>query len=124
MLISDHIMRARNNATSTASAKPRRDYLIVEFFPLEAPTILFFTWGFRNGHSREDTSIYADACALEENSGRAPSAGFEPAHMAPEANALSPELRGHLSTCSVLAEREAPNRLPISRLILVVLLLG
>jgi hypothetical protein len=24
----------------------------------------------------------------------APSAGFEPAHMAPEANALSPELRG------------------------------
>ena len=30
----------------------------------------------------------------------APSAGFEPALMAPEANALSPELRGRVSECT------------------------
>jgi hypothetical protein len=33
----------------------------------------------------------------------APSAGFEPALMAPEANALSPELRGQVSECTAFS---------------------
>ena len=34
----------------------------------------------------------------------APSAGFEPALMAPEATALSPELRGRVSECIALSK--------------------
>ena len=42
----------------------------------------------------------------------APSAGFEPALMAPEATALSPELRGRVSECTAF-RRSLHNRTPL-----------
>ena len=73
--IADHIVRTRDHAAGAPRAQPRVYDFLVKLFPLVSPA------GGSGAHGRLLSAA-------------APSAGFEPARTAPEAAALSPELRG------------------------------
>ena len=100
--VADHIVRTRNHAPGAARAQPRIYDFLVKLFPLVSPA------GRRGAHGR-NANGYAAATA--------PSAGFEPARTAPEAAALSPELRGlnliklQLTPDAALGEGRTRNRI-------------
>ena len=64
VLVSNHTVRAGDDAPGTTCAESRRDDLVVELFPLEAPPILFFVWCFRNGHVVRIHPIHRYGCVL------------------------------------------------------------
>ena len=50
VLVADDIMRAGDDAASTASTQTSGDDLLVEFFPLVCPTFGFYGCGLSNSH--------------------------------------------------------------------------